>query len=242
MLFVKNIKKSFGGVQAIKGFNFVVPKGKITALIGPNGAGKTTLFDIICGLIKPDEGVIFFEDSNITGLAPHLVANRGISRTFQQVRLFKNLTIFDHLTLIKNNDDARLFKNIFLAQVDDAGIYKELLGRFGLTKPLATKISDLSFGQRKLLQIVMALQKTHKLLMFDEPVAGVNSVVRQKIEDLLLELKGLGETMLIIDHDMVFVRRLADYVVAFDAGQVVAEGTPNEVLNNQVVIESYLGK
>ena len=220
----------------------VVEKNKVTALIGPNGAGKTTLFDIIAGFIAPDSGEIFFEQKNILALAPFERANLGISRAFQQVRLFRYLTILDHLLLAEGGDDAKLFKNIFSRPKVDTKKYQELLEQFGIDRDLNALVSELSFGQRKLLQIAMCLRKPHTLLMLDEPVAGVNKVVQEKIENLLLELKAQGETILLIDHDMNFVRRLSDKVIALDAGVVIAEGTPQEVLSNPVVIEAYLGE
>jgi branched-chain amino acid transport system ATP-binding protein len=242
MLKIKNIKKSFGGVKAIKGSDFVIKKNKITALIGPNGAGKTTLFDIIAGLTRPDTGQIIFEEKDITKKEPHDIANLGISRTFQQVRLFKNLTILDHLHMVEDNEDVKLFKNIFKFKKGNAKKYEKVLQEFGIERGVDTYISELSYGQRKLLQIAMALNKQHKLLMLDEPVAGVNKVIQDDIENLLLSLKNKNETILLIDHDMEFVRKLADHVIALDAGVVICQGTPNEVLNNKKVLEAYLGE
>ena len=242
MLEIKNIKKSFGGVKAIKGSDFIIEKNKVTALIGPNGAGKTTLFDIIAGLTRPDEGHIIFEEKDITKKEPHKIANLGISRTFQQVRLFKNLTILDHLQMVEDNKDMGLLKNIFTNKKRSDKKYEQVLENFGIKRTLDTYISDLSYGQRKLLQIAMTLEKSHKLLMLDEPVAGVNKVIQSDIENLLLKLKEENETILLIDHDMGFVRKLADHVIALDAGVVICEGTPDKVLKNKKVLEAYLGE
>ncbi|MBT3539367.1 ABC transporter ATP-binding protein [Candidatus Parcubacteria bacterium] len=242
MLEIKNIKKSFGGVKAIKGSDFIIEKNKVTALIGPNGAGKTTLFDIIAGLTRPDEGHIIFEEKDITKKEPHKIANLGISRTFQQVRLFKNLTILDHLQMVEDNKDMGLLKNIFTNKKRSDKKYEQVLENFGIKRTLDTYISDLSYGQRKLLQIAMTLEKSHKLLMLDEPVAGVNKVIQSDIENLLLKLKEENETILLIDHDMEFVRKLADHVIALDAGVVICEGTPDKVLKNKKVLEAYLGE
>lgn len=242
LLKINNIKKSFGGVQAIKGSDFVVEEGKITALIGPNGAGKTTLFNIITGFLRPDTGSIRFRNEDITKLEPFDIANFGISRTFQQVRLFKYLTIFDHLRMVDNNEDTKLFKNILKQDNVDLSQYKKVLKDFGIERELETYVSDLSYGQRKLLNIAMALRKQHRLLLLDEPVAGVNSVVQERIEKLLMNLKEKGETILLIDHDMGFIRNLADHVVVLDAGVVIVEGAPDEVLNDSRVLEAYLGQ
>jgi len=241
MLKIINLKKSFGGVQAVKNANFKIPAQKITALIGPNGAGKTTIFDMISGFSRPDSGKIIYQEKNLTKLEPYKIANLGIGRTFQQVRLFKNLTIKDHLIMTKNNEDTKILKNIFKRQKND-GAHQKTLDKFGIKKTLGTLVSDLSYGQRKLLQIALALEKPHQLLLLDEPVAGVNSVIQNEIENILLNLKKQGETMLLIDHDMNFVRKLADWVIALDAGQVIVEGTPQQVLSDQRILEAYLGQ
>ena len=242
MLKINNITKSFGGVQAIQGSNFVVKKNKVTALIGPNGAGKTTLFDIICGLVKPDSGEAIFDGMNLSKLQIHKRINLGISRTFQQVRLFKYLTILDHLLMTDNHDDTKILSNILSNKKIAIKKYEKVLVEFGIERSLDTPVSELSYGQRKLLDIAMALRKQHKLLMLDEPVAGVNQVIQNRIENLLLDLKERGETMLIIDHDMEFVHKLADHVIVLDAGVVFVEGNPDVVLQDKRVLEAYLGE
>lgn len=232
--------------MAIKGSDFVIESGKITALIGPNGAGKTTLFDIICGLITPDNGRILFKNKEITHLEPFDRANLGIARTFQQVRLFKYLTIAEHLRMIEDHEDTKLFKTIVKKRSaslqHDMAQKRNILHEFGIDHSHNAHVSDLSYGQRKLLHIAMAVHKKHELLMLDEPVAGVNSVLQEKIEDMLLRLKKKGETMLLIDHDMRFIRRLADHVIMLDAGAVLTQGTPHEVLQDPRVLEAYLGE
>jgi branched-chain amino acid transport system ATP-binding protein len=242
MLQIKNITKSFGGVNAVKGSNFLVAKGKITALIGPNGAGKTTLFDIISGLLPADSGEINFVGENITKLDPHDRANLGISRTFQQVRLFHYLSIVDHLEMVKDNSDTKLFRNVFSNVKYFRQEYRQILEDFGIKQDPKVIVSELSYGQRKLLQLAMAFNKPHNILLLDEPVAGVNKVIQQTIEDLLLKLKEKGETILLIDHDMDFVRRLSDHIIVLDAGEVLIEGEPSKVLSDPRVLEAYLGE
>lgn len=241
-LALKNVKKRFGGVEAIKGSTFEIEKGKITALIGPNGAGKTTLFNIITGFVRPDSGSVVFEGRELLGRQPHTIAELGISRTFQQVRLFKYLSILEHLRMVDDSEDRKIWKNMFCSHRINKKPYRELLETFGIERSLDALVSELSYGQRKLLDIAMRLRMNHKLLLLDEPVAGVNAVVQERIENLLLELKKQGETILLIDHDMTFVRRLADYVIALDAGVVIAEGTPRDVLSDARVLEAYLGE
>lgn len=242
MLQVKHVKKAFGGVQAIKGSNFSIEEGKVTALIGPNGAGKTTLFDIIAGFTRPDKGTIHFRGGDITKRQPFQIANLGVSRTFQQVRLFQYLSILDHLMMTRGHEDTGMLRNMFRTTKPDRKYYKALIDKFGIERGLDTLVSELSYGQRKLLDLAMALEKQHTLLMLDEPVAGVNKVVQERIENILLEMKADGETILLIDHDMEFVRKLADHVIMIDAGVVLVEGSANDVLRDKRVLEAYLGE
>ena len=245
MLKIKKVSKSFGGVKAVNDCSFEIEEGKITALIGPNGAGKTTLFDIISGLIRADLGSILFKDKDLARMSPHKIADLGISRTFQQVRLFKNLTLLDHLEMAQSTDDSNLLKQMVASSKVPAQKEKEYAGilkDFGIKKGLHDLAADLSYGQRKLLQMAMAFAKPHELLMLDEPVAGVNNVIQNHIESLLLEFKKRGETIMIIDHDMAFVRKLADHVVVLESGKLLTQGLPDKVLAEREVIEAYLGQ
>lgn len=242
MITVKNIKKYFGGIKAVDDVNFKIESGKITSLIGPNGAGKTTVFDIVAGLIKPDSGQVLFGNIDIAKKNSFQRANLGISRIFQQVRLFKNLDMAEHMRMAQDNADARLWKNIFRKNNNEVKKYKEFLKDFGISNKIYSKVGALSYGQRKLLQIAMSLFRKHKVLMLDEPVAGVNAVVQDKIENILLNLKKKGETIILIDHDMNFVKRLSDKIIFLDAGKVLTKGNPNDVLTDRRVIEAYLGE
>lgn len=240
MLKISNITKTFGGITALSKCSFEVPKEQITALIGPNGAGKTTLMDTINGLYKPDKGVIELEGKKISNLRPDQIARLGVARTFQQVRIFKYVSITDHLNLTTSHSDQYLW-NVFKKSGTTKKEMHDYLCSFGVDKDPDIIVEDLSYGQRKLLQIAMALKFPHKLLLLDEPVAGVNTKVQEQIEQLLLKLKKQGETILIIEHDMEFIRTLADKVVCMDAGAVLAEGSPEQVLSNPRVVEAYLG-
>lgn len=242
MLRVENITKRFGGVEAIQGSDFRIEKGKITALIGPNGAGKTTLFDIITGLLEPTSGTVLYHGKDVTKLPAYVRANLGMSRTFQQVRLFHYLSILDHLQMVDDNEDTKLFSQLFKKQTVDRTQYQQVLDDFGIERELDAQVSDLSYGQRKLLNIAMALRKKHDILLLDEPVAGVNAVVQERVEKLLLSLKEQKETILLIDHDMSFIRKLADHVIVLDAGVVLVEGPPDQVLDDPRVLEAYLGE
>jgi len=241
MLEIKNISKRFGGVIALNGCTFTVPRNKITALIGPNGAGKTTLFDVVSGLIRPDDGQILLDGTQFVSQRPDAIARAGISRTWQQVRLFKYLTMLDHLVLAESNEDAKMFANLASQPRLKKDTYQNIIDRFGIDRPLDTVVTELSYGQRKLLQLAMALHRSHRLLLLDEPVAGVNQIIQEKIEKLLTDLKDKNETVVIIEHDIEFVRRLAHHIVVLDQGRVLAAGDPNVVLQDRRVIEAYLG-
>lgn len=249
ILKIKNISKSFGGIQAVKECSFDIRKGEVIGLIGPNGAGKTTLFDILSGFVRADEGQALFYLSdnkkiNILNLSPYKIANLGISRTFQNVRLFENLSIKDHIHIAIDNEDTKFWKNIIYKDKlyiwSDKKI-EEYIREYGIDKSADTIVSDLSYGQKKLLQIALAMLKKHSLILFDEPVAGVNTLVKRKIEDIILNLKQKGETMIIIEHDIQFIKNLSDKIIVMDEGKILKKGLPNEVLESKEVIEAYLG-
>ena len=241
-LTVKNIRKSFGGVKALQGASFNVEKGKITALIGPNGSGKSTMFNVISKLFKADNGAVNFDGNELTFLVDYDVARKGISRTFQQVRLFHNLTIKEHLEIAMRDGDEKLFSSMFHQKQDYTKRIKEILKIVGLDKPLSTYATDLSYGQRKLLDLAIGIAKPHQLLMLDEPVAGINPKLRQDIKKILRRLNKEGETLLVIEHDMNFVMDLADYIFVLDQGKVIAEGKPKEIQENKKVLMAYLGE
>ena len=244
MLKVENLTKYFGGVKAVNACSFEIEKGKITALIGPNGSGKTTIFNLISGIIKPDQGKIFFDGKDITNFSVDKISNFGISRVFQQSRLFKNLTVKENLFLAIDNEDTKLWKNIFglnkITKEKEERV-AEVLKEFGILEIENKTASELSFGQKRLVELARTILNPHKLLMLDEPVAGVNSKIRTDIVNLLLKLKKSGETVLLIEHDMMFTLGLADDIIVLYSGKVIATGKPDEIRNNKLVLEAYLG-
>ncbi len=240
-LMIKSISKNFGGVKALDNCSLKIDKGKITALIGPNGSGKSTLFNIISQIIDEDSGQIFFNDKEISNLKDFEVSRTGISRTFQDVRLFRNLTIQDHIEIALSKDDESLLKSLFQKRKLNTKKIKEILKLVRLEKPLDTYATDLSYGQRKLLDLAIALASPHSLLMLDEPVAGVNPRLRNEIKSIIRDLNKKGETILVIEHDMNFVMDLAHQIIVLDNGKVIAEGKPKEIQNNKKVLEAYLG-
>lgn len=244
MLKVKNLKKYFGGVKAVDGCNFKVEKGKITALIGPNGSGKTTVFNLISGIVKPDFGEIIFCDHELSNKKIHQISNFGLSRVFQQSRLFKNLSVMDNLLIAVNNQDTKFWRNLFgYNQVSQKkkNLVKKILLDLGISKIKNQLAGELSFGQKRLVELARAILNPHQLLILDEPVAGVNPKLRNEISQILLGLKKEGETILLIEHDMSFTLSLADHIIVMDAGKVIAEGKPKEIKNNPIVLEAYLG-
>lgn len=245
MLKIENLSKKFGGVKAVNDCNFEIEKGKITALIGPNGSGKTTVFNLISGIIRPDTGRIVFKDHDIAHNSIEQISNLGISRVFQQSRLFKNLTVEDNLLLSLDNEDMGFWKNLFgfnRITNDKKEKIADMLKRVGISGVKDKKASDLSFGQKRLVELARTILNPHELLMLDEPVAGVNPKLKKDISDILLDLKNHGETILLIEHDMTFTLKVADDIIVLDAGKVIAKGSPTEVKNNPLVLEAYIGK
>ncbi len=242
ILEIKKISKNFGGIKAADGIDIKIEKSRIVSIIGPNGSGKTTLFNVISRLIKGDKGEIYFNNKKITEFEDFEVAREGISRTFQSVRLFRNLTIRDHIEIALADDDEFLFRNLFRKKEDNDKKIKEILDLVGLDKKIDTLATDLSFGQRKLLDLAIAIAKPHELLMLDEPVAGINPRLRHEIKLILKRLNKKGETILVIEHDMNFVMDIADYIYVLDEGKVIAEGKPKEIMDNKNVLEAYLGE
>jgi len=244
MLKIQNLTKHFGGVKAVNDCSFQIEKGKITALIGPNGSGKSTIFNCVSGIIKPDAGEIFFSTQNITGLSVDDVSNKGISRVFQKSQLFNNLTVRENLLLAIDNEDQKFWKNIFGFNKhtnDKEDRIRDLLGRMELLPIINKSANDLSFGQKRLVELARTILNPHGLLMLDEPVAGVNPKIRNFIAEMLIELRDKGTTILLIEHDMNFTLSLSNSIIVLDAGKVIAHGSPEQIKENSRVLEAYLG-
>lgn len=249
LLKVDELRKEFDGVLAIDNVSFSLEKGTITGLIGPNGAGKTTAFNILMGLCRPDEGQVYFNGKWITYLPPHSIAQLGIGRTFQNIRVFPQISVLENLMLAPRNQKG---EGVFLALIrtqqvkaDERETRKKAIGflqTVGLQDKKDEMAENLSHGQRKLLELARALATGSQLLLLDEPTAGVFPETRDKILDLLRELRGTGKTILFIEHDLNVVMGISDKVIVLNYGKKIAEGTPDEVRNNEEVIEAYLGR
>ena len=248
LLKIKNLNKSFDGIKAVNKCNFDVRENSITGLIGPNGAGKTTIFNLITGLTSPDKGEIIFEGTDITNLQSYKISNLGIARTFQLIRLLPNLTVMENLLVAKKQSGENFLTALFKQKKikEELRINKERCLEFlklvGLEEHANKLAINLSYGQRKLVELARCLATEADLLLLDEPVAGVNPVMREKIKKILLKLKEQGKTILIIEHDMKFVMNVCETVIVMDEGQEIAIGNPEKIQNNSRVLEAYLGE
>ncbi len=245
MLKTVNLKKYFGGVKAVNDCSFEAKPCTITALMGPNGAGKSTVFNLVSGLLKAEAGKMIFDGRQINKLSPEDISNLGISRLFQQTKLFKNLTVKENLLLAFDNEDTKFWKNLISPQKESKEKEKkieEMLEKIKLGKFKNTLSRELSYGQKRLIELIRAILNPHKFLMLDEPVAGVNPKLRIEITELLRELKKKGETILLIEHDMNFTLKVSDWVIVMEKGRVIAQGKPEEIKNDPRVLEAYLGE
>ena len=239
LLEVQNVSRRFGSVHAVRDASFDVAEHSITALIGPNGSGKTTLFNIITGYLRSDSGAVRFAGREVTRARPSTLYRRGLSRTFQQARVFGQLSVQENLVIAAGFGWGQLFGRRISS--DDRRRAGELLEEFRLTHVADLFASELSYGQRKLLEFAAVLMSRPRLVLLDEPTAGVNPVLIDTMEAHIRRLNGEGMTFLIVEHDMTFVMRLCDPVIVLDQGQQIFAGRPTEVQQNPLVLDAYLG-
>lgn len=248
-LSVKNISKHFGGVTALENCSFDVSEGEILGLIGPNGSGKTTMFNVITGIHKANSGKVFLKGENIMGWKTHQIAGEGIGRTFQLIRLFPRLTVMDNMLIAMKYIHGQSFwpqllRKKHVNEEDKAARDRamELLKLVNLHEKSNDLAEDLSYGQQKLLEIVRVLASEPKLLLLDEPIAGVNPTMTKQILGLVKELNGKGMTIVIIEHNMNVMMNFCDRLVVLDYGKEIAAGKPAQIRNNRKVVEAYLGR
>ncbi len=248
ILKASSVRRNFGGIVAVDVDHVEVQRGSITALIGPNGAGKTTFFNLMTGFDKPDNGVWEFDGKSMSGVPPHRMATLGMVRTFQLTKSLTKLPVIENMKLGATGQRGEkwwngLFPVLWKAQ--EASIEQRadtLLARFKLDHMRDEYAGSLSGGQRKLLEMARALMTDPRLVMLDEPMAGVNPALKQSLNEHVRGLRDEGMTVLFVEHDMDMVHDISDWVIVMAEGRVIAEGTPDDISSNSAVIDAYLGE
>jgi len=245
ILTLKSITKSFNGLKAIDNLDLMIKHGEISSIIGPNGAGKTTLFNLICGYLYPDEGSIVYKEKDITMTTPWERASSGIGRFFQDIRVFKKLTLLENLLVTFNDSSENPFRAILgirndkdKKKIEAAEKWLDFVGLIDMKDRFA---ENLSWGQQKLLSLARLMCADFELMLIDEPVSGVNPEMADIILEKIKELKKFGKTIVAVEHDMVAVEKISDYIYFLDSGKIVASGLPKEILNNENVMGTYIG-
>jgi branched-chain amino acid transport system ATP-binding protein len=248
-LVLENLSKNFGGNIVLDNISLRLDEKELVALIGPNGSGKTTLFNIVSGFIRPDQGYITFKDIKINNLSPNRIARLGIARTFQRIRLFRQLSVLDNVLLATKYEEGEklscaLLRRRLMRYEEEKNTKKALdhLAFVGLHDKKDALGENLSFGQRRLLELAMAFASNADLILLDEPTSGVFPETKEKIIKIIQKLNETGKTILFIEHDMEFVMQLARRVVVFDHGKLIADGYPKKIMNNEHVLDAYFGK
>lgn len=236
VLEVDGVCKGFGGLQALAGCSFAVREGSVTGLIGPNGSGKTTMFNVITGYVRPDAGLVRFDGVDVTGQQPGRISGLGLGRTFQLTRVFPRLTVLENLQVGSAGVSRRK-----RAELYTPARCHELLEFVGLTAYTHEQAGSLSYGQRKLVELVMVLAQQPRVVLLDEPAGGINPTLIRQMAERIKELNSTGVTFLVVEHNMEFVMDICHEVSVMERGQVIATGTPEQVRGDPRVLEAYLG-
>jgi branched-chain amino acid transport system ATP-binding protein len=249
MLQFDHVSKNFGGLQVLQDVSFSVPQGGIFGLIGPNGAGKTTVFNLITGLIRKSGGAITFNGQDLDGVAPHKITRLGIARTFQNIRVFKEMTLLENVVVGMHDQLDYGVAGVLLnlpsfrqAEARSRERALELLSWVRLDHKAHALADSLSYGEQRKLEFARALATKPKLLLLDEPVAGMNPSEKTELMAEIINIKQRGFSIFLIEHDMRFVMGLCDQIAVLNFGKIIAQGGPDEIKNNPEVIEAYLGK
>jgi branched-chain amino acid transport system ATP-binding protein len=231
ILSIEDVVKKFGEVAALDHCSFTIERGSMTGLIGPNGAGKTTLFNLITGVLQPDAGHVYFKGEDITGKKPHKIAQKGVGRTYQIIRIFPKMTLLENLIVVGKGKESRVIERAM-----------ELLDRVKLVDKKDDYASALSFGQQKLLSLAQVLMLDAELILLDEPAAGINPTLQNELMTLIHQLNRQGKTFVIVEHDMNVIMGHCGHAIALNYGQMIAEGTCKEIQDNELLLEHYFGR
>ncbi|MBT9247820.1 ABC transporter ATP-binding protein [Gemmobacter fulvus] len=248
LLQVEGLGITFGGLRAVNDVSFALNPGEIVSVIGPNGAGKTTLFNMISGVYQPGSGKVKLNGEDVTAMSPHLLARRGMSRTFQNLQIFQSMTVLENaIAGYHLRESGSVLADLLglpasrrRAALAEEGA-RALLARVGLERAAEREAGNLSYGALKRLEIARALALDPKVLLLDEPAAGCNAVETEEIDHLIAEVAASGVAILLVEHDMKMVMRISNHIVVLDHGEKIAEGDPATVSRNPAVIAAYLG-